>query len=272
MGFCRHDYQSKLAGFFTITYLCNPNPSSWWDWHDLLLSTISCSPSPFSKWDSSQTECFCWRWLGHWWGRCWSSTSHLCRPSSRQRRCMFQVCTTVCALCKNLSSVYTHQLAAISVYTSPCLHPPLCKPSAVTTSSIYTHLCKPSAVNPAQFTPTTVEAECSYIQLSLHPALCNSSSDYTHPCLHPTHSVYSFVYTHHCLHHLCLHPGLFTPNSFCLHHCLHPSLFTPISVNTQCWWGLCVECSTVFHCLWWLNLQCSRLIEVVSPLLVVVQW
>lgn len=135
----------QISRFF-YHHLCNPNPSSWWDswqsrcfhWHDLLLSTISCSPSPFSKWDSSQTECFCWRWLGHWWGRCWSSTSHLCRPSSRQRRYMFQVCTTVCldpkppcALCKILSSVYTHQLTAISVYTSPCLHPVWFTPTTV---------------------------------------------------------------------------------------------------------------------------------------------
>ena len=232
--FCRHDYQSKLAGFFTITYLCNPNPSSWWDWHDLLLSTISCSPSPFSKWDSSQTECFCWRWLGHWWGRCWSSTSHLCRPSSRQRRCMFQVCTTVCALCKNLSSVYTHQLAAISVYTSPCLHPPLCKPSAVKPAqstptsvnlvqliqlSLHPPLWKPRAVTsssvytqlfviPVQITPTPVYTQLILFTALFTPTIVYTIFVYTQVCLHPTHSVYTIVYTH-----LCLHPSLLIPSA-----------------------------------------------------------
>ena len=54
------------------------------------------------------------------------------------------------------TSLQPSQFTPAPVYTKFGLHPPLCKPSAVTTNSIYTHHCKPSAVNPAHFMPTTV--------------------------------------------------------------------------------------------------------------------
>ena len=140
---------------------------------DLQLSTFSCSWNPSSKWDSSQTECFCWLLWGHLWGRCWSSTSHRCRPSSRQRRCMLQVCTAVsvdhelwafwgkksknfCELCLCPSLVCIHlclhplhfMFTPSSVYRHYCLHP-LC--FVFTHSSVFIHNCSHSVLFMFQF-------------------------------------------------------------------------------------------------------------------------
>ena len=137
---------------------------------DLQLSTFSCSWNPSSKWDSSQTECFCWLLWGHLWGRCWSSTSHRCRPSSRQRRCMLQVCTAV-SVDHELWAFWREKKAKTFVSSA-------CAQVLFVSISVYT-LCILSS-HPALFTAITVYTHCVSC---LHIALCLYTTAHTLCCL-----------------------------------------------------------------------------------------